>query len=86
MDIVELTKKLIEFETVADKQDQIDKAILFIKDFFKDTKLNIEEFENKGKKSLGLLFFVLAKEYLKNRGLLKDETKIGIPLEEFTKE
>jgi small subunit ribosomal protein S2 len=40
---------------------------------------------NKGKKSLGLLFWILAKEYLKHRGLLKsDET--SIPLEEFMKE
>ena len=41
---------------------------------------------NKGKKSLGLLFYVLAKEYLKNRGLLKDEKDLTISLDEFTAE
>ncbi|MBT4174592.1 30S ribosomal protein S2 [archaeon] len=38
---------------------------------------------NKGKKSLGLLFYVLAKEYLKARGLLKDGEDIKIPLDKF---
>lgn len=41
---------------------------------------------NKGKKSLGLLFWVLAKEYLKNRGLIKSEDEIKISLDEFTAE
>ena len=41
---------------------------------------------NKGKKSLGLLFWVLAKEYLKLKGIIKDEKEMKIPLSEFMKE
>jgi small subunit ribosomal protein S2 len=41
---------------------------------------------NKGKRSLGLFFYLLAKEYLKNRGTVKDEADLSIPLEEFIKE
>ncbi len=39
---------------------------------------------NKGKKSLGLLFYLLAREYMKNRGLLEGEPEFK--LEEFTEE
>ena len=41
---------------------------------------------NKGKKSLGLLFYLLAKEYLKARGTIKSDEELSIPLEEFIKE
>lgn len=41
---------------------------------------------NKGKKSLGLLFWILAKEYLKSRGIIKKDSEMKIPLEEFMKE
>jgi len=41
---------------------------------------------NKGKKSLGLFFYILAREYLKHRGLIKDEKEMKIPMEEFLKE
>lgn len=41
---------------------------------------------NKGKKSLGLLFYLLAKEYMKARGTIKSEEELSIPLEEFIKE
>jgi small subunit ribosomal protein S2 len=41
---------------------------------------------NKGKKSLGLLFYLLAKEYLKNRGTVKTEEELAIPMEEFIKD
>ncbi len=41
---------------------------------------------NKGKKSLGLFFYILAREYMKNRGLIKDEKEMKIPLDEFLKE
>jgi len=41
---------------------------------------------NKGKKSLGLLFYLLAKEYLKERRVIKTEEELTIPLEEFIKE
>ncbi len=38
---------------------------------------------NKGKKSLGLVFWILAREYMKNRGMIKDEKEMGFPLEQF---
>lgn len=41
---------------------------------------------NKGKKSLGLFFWVLAREYLKSRGLIKTEKDMKYPLEKFIEE
>ncbi len=41
---------------------------------------------NKGKKSLGLFFYILAREYLKSQGSVKDDKDMKIPLEEFLKE
>ncbi len=41
---------------------------------------------NKGKKSLGLLFWILAREYLKLRGELKSNEDFKAPLEDFTEE
>ncbi|MBL7051573.1 MAG: 30S ribosomal protein S2 [Nanoarchaeota archaeon] len=41
---------------------------------------------NKGKKSLGLMFWILGKEYLKNRGTIKTDEEAPIPVEEFIKE
>jgi len=38
---------------------------------------------NKGKKSLGLLFYILAKEYLKHRGLIKKDEELSVDLETF---
>ena len=41
---------------------------------------------NKGKKSLGLLFFILTKEYLKAQGKMKEEDELPNKLEDFTEE
>ena len=41
---------------------------------------------NKGKKSLGLFFWILAREYLRNRGILKENEELKEPLEDFTEE
>lgn len=42
---------------------------------------------NKGKKSLGLVFYILAREYLRKRGVLGPEDEIKEPsIEEFMKE
>ncbi len=41
---------------------------------------------NKGKKSLGLLFWIIAKEYLKKRGVISKETDFKLTAEDFTDE
>lgn len=41
---------------------------------------------NKGKKSLGLIFWIFAKEYLKNRGMIKKEEDIKIKIDKFLEE
>ena len=41
---------------------------------------------NKGKKSLGLFFYILAREYLKNKGILKENEELSVPVEDFTEE
>ena len=41
---------------------------------------------NKGKKSLGLLFYILTKEYLKLKGELKKDSDFKATIEEFTPE
>ena len=39
---------------------------------------------NKGKKSLGLFFWILAREYLKSRGILKGNEELREKIEDFT--
>lgn len=41
---------------------------------------------NKGKKSLGLIYWLLVREYLKNRGLIKKDSDFKAKLEDFTEE
>ncbi len=41
---------------------------------------------NKGKKSLGLIFWILTREYLINRSLIKDANEFKTPIKEFTGE
>ncbi|MBS1267047.1 MAG: 30S ribosomal protein S2 [Candidatus Woesearchaeota archaeon] len=41
---------------------------------------------NKGKKSLGLIFWILTNQYLKNKGLIPDNEDIDTPLSDFTEE
>ena len=41
---------------------------------------------NKGKKSLGLVFYVLAKEYLKARNVIQADDQMPISIDEFTAE
>src|SRR3989344_2764633 len=53
---------------------------------FKEIKILFVPCNNKGKKSLGLMFYLLGKEYMKARGTIKSEEELSIPLEEFIKE
>ncbi|MBW2988506.1 30S ribosomal protein S2 [Candidatus Woesearchaeota archaeon] len=39
---------------------------------------------NKGKKALGLIFWLLAREYLKNRGVIKQDSEFKYKVEDFT--
>ena len=41
---------------------------------------------NKGKKSLGLLFYILTKEYMKAKGKLKDDEELPAKMEDFVEE
>ena len=41
---------------------------------------------NKGKKSLGLLFYILAREYLRRRGILAADQEPSFTVDEFTEE
>ena len=41
---------------------------------------------NKGKKSLGLAFWILAKEYLKKRGVINKDSDMKVSLEAFSEE
>ncbi|MBS3167761.1 30S ribosomal protein S2 [Candidatus Woesearchaeota archaeon] len=41
---------------------------------------------NKGKKSLGLIFMILAKEYLKSRGIIKENSEFKLTLDDFSSE
>ncbi len=41
---------------------------------------------NKGKKSLGLLFWIITREYLKERGMVKNDSDFKPTMEEFTED
>jgi len=41
---------------------------------------------NKGKKSLGLFFYILAKEYMKLRGIIKSDQDFKAKIDDFTEE
>ena len=41
---------------------------------------------NKGHKSLGLIFYLLAREYLKNTGKIKDEKEMTLKFDDFVSE
>ena len=41
---------------------------------------------NKGKKSLGLFFWILAREFLRNKGFLKKDEDLKETIEDFTEE
>lgn len=41
---------------------------------------------NKGKKSLGLLFYIVAREYLIKRGMLEPDKELSISMDEFMEE
>jgi len=41
---------------------------------------------NKGKKSLGLFFWILTKEYMKKRGMIKNDSEFKSTVDDFTEE
>ena len=41
---------------------------------------------NKGKKSLGIFFYIITKEIMKNKGLIKGDAEFKYSLEDFTEQ
>ncbi|MBI4151383.1 30S ribosomal protein S2 [Candidatus Woesearchaeota archaeon] len=41
---------------------------------------------NKGKKSVGLVFYLMVREYMRKKGLLRTEEELPVPLDEFVEE
>ncbi|MBU4284248.1 MAG: 30S ribosomal protein S2 [Nanoarchaeota archaeon] len=41
---------------------------------------------NKGKKSLGLFFWILTREYMKKRGMIKNDSEFKASIDDFTEE
>ncbi|MBI4152720.1 30S ribosomal protein S2 [Candidatus Woesearchaeota archaeon] len=41
---------------------------------------------NKGKKSVGLVFFLITREYLRKKGLLRTDEELSVPLDDFVEE
>ena len=41
---------------------------------------------NKGKKSVGLVFFLIVREYMKRRGLLRGDEEVPAKMEDFMEE
>ena len=41
---------------------------------------------NKGKKSVGLVFYLLAREYMQKKGMLRGDEEIPAKIEDFTEE
>ena len=41
---------------------------------------------NKGKKSVGLVFYLLAREYMRRRGLLRSDEELPVKMEDFMEE
>ena len=41
---------------------------------------------NKGKKSVGLVFYIIAREYMRNKGTLKSDEELPVPIDLFVEE
>ena len=41
---------------------------------------------NKGKKSIGLVFYIFAREYMQKKGLLRGDEKMPVAIDDFTEE
>ena len=41
---------------------------------------------NKGKKSVGLVFYVIAREYMRKKGMLRSDEELSEPMEKFMEE
>jgi len=41
---------------------------------------------NKGKKSVGLVFFLITREYLRKKGVLRTDEELSVPLDDFVEE
>jgi len=56
-DLIEITKNLVGFRTTKDKPEQITNCVSYIKQYFADSDVVIEEYEQNNKPSLFISFF-----------------------------